>query len=289
MKKCYLVSTDHLEDGLWFRDDEDFRTGMNYVAILAYRTGVNVLAFIMMSNHLHFVVYGNWHDVITFINGIKSRYSRYLRNKYGIKEFLRRNKVDIQEIEDIPDAVRRVIAYVQMNSVAANICSSANQYQWGTGNVFFNATPPDGRKVKDYSKRELMRLMHSNEIDLPGDWIIGKGGYVLPECYVSVKYVEELYGNPTRMNYFLSTSSKARKTLERTEQMLPSFKDQVIITAMPDLYRSLFGKKSFSDLNREEKSECLRQVRYRFSSDVKQLARVTGISYKEAADLLDKA
>ena len=126
MKKCYLVSTDHLEDGLWFRDDEDFRTGMNYVAILAYRTGVNVLAFIMMSNHLHFVVYGNWHDVITFINGIKSRYSRYLRNKYGIKEFLRRNKVDIQEIEDIPDAVRRVIAYVQMNSVAANICSSAD-------------------------------------------------------------------------------------------------------------------------------------------------------------------
>ena len=37
MRKCYLVSTDHLEEGLWFRDDEDFITGMNYVAIQAAR------------------------------------------------------------------------------------------------------------------------------------------------------------------------------------------------------------------------------------------------------------
>ena len=209
-------------------------------------------------------------------------------NKYGIKQFLRRNRVDIKVIDDNDDAVRRAIAYVQMNSVAANICAFANQYQWGTGDVFFNPAPLSGKPIKEFSKRELATLLHSNNVDLPEDWIIGPGGYILPSCYVSKKYVEELYGSPSRMNYFLNTSSKARKTLERTEQMLPSFKDQVIIAAMPDLYRSLFGKKSFGDLNREEKSECLRQVRYRFSSDVKQLARVTGISYKEAADLLDK-
>ena len=289
MKKCYLVSTDHLEEGLWFRDDEDFITGMNYVAIQAYRSKVAVLAFILMSNHLHFVVYGRWKDVSAFINGIKSRYSRYVMNKYGIKQFLRRNKVDIKEIEDIDDAARRVIAYVQMNSVAANICAFPNQYQWGTGDLFFNPVQPVGKRIEDISKRELASILHSNEVDLPGDWIIGSGGYILPACYVSKKYLEELYGNPSRMNYFLNTSSKARKTIERTEQMLPSFKDQVIIAAMPDLYRSLFGKKTFGDLNLEEKSECLRQVRYRFSSDVKQLARVTGISYEAAADLLDKA
>ena len=73
MKKCYLVSTDHLEDGLWFRDDEDFITGMNYVAIQAYLSKVTVQAFILMSNHLHFVIYGRWQEVKAFINGIKSR------------------------------------------------------------------------------------------------------------------------------------------------------------------------------------------------------------------------
>jgi REP element-mobilizing transposase RayT len=147
MRKCYLVSTDHLEEGLWFRDDEDFITGMNYVAIQAARGRVTVLAFILMSNHLHFVVNGRWEDVKAFIDALKCRYSRYLRSKYGEKEFLRRNRVDIQEVEDVEDAVRRVIAYVQMNSVAANICLTPSQYPWGTGDVFFCSTPRTGTRI----------------------------------------------------------------------------------------------------------------------------------------------
>ena len=37
-------------------DDEDFKTGMNYAATVAFLVGVNVLAFILMSNHVHFVL-----------------------------------------------------------------------------------------------------------------------------------------------------------------------------------------------------------------------------------------
>ena len=32
-KGYYLVTTEHLKKGLWFRDNEDYRVGMNYVAI----------------------------------------------------------------------------------------------------------------------------------------------------------------------------------------------------------------------------------------------------------------
>lgn len=32
MKNYYLVTTEHLEEALWFRDDGDYATGMNYVA-----------------------------------------------------------------------------------------------------------------------------------------------------------------------------------------------------------------------------------------------------------------
>ena len=56
MKRYYLVTTDHLTDRLWFRDEEDFRVAMNYVAIAAFITGCKVLAFILMSNHVHFVL-----------------------------------------------------------------------------------------------------------------------------------------------------------------------------------------------------------------------------------------
>ena len=68
---------------------------------------------------------------------------------------------------------------------------------------------------------------------------------------------------------------------------MPSFKDQLVLAAIPDLCRSLFQKQAFEELTDEQKSEILRQLRYRFSSNVHQLARVTGITYDATARLLD--
>ena len=52
MRKIWLITTDHLEEELWFRDEEDFSVGMNFVAIQTVCCPeVVVLAFILMSNH----------------------------------------------------------------------------------------------------------------------------------------------------------------------------------------------------------------------------------------------
>ena len=68
MKKIFLLTTEHLEDGLWFRDEDDFKVAMNYVAIEAARhPEVVVLAFILMSNHVHFLLRGRREEVIAFV------------------------------------------------------------------------------------------------------------------------------------------------------------------------------------------------------------------------------
>lgn len=326
MRRYYWVTTAHLEEGLWFRNDEDFATGMNYVAIQAVLTPrVFVLVFILMSNHIHFVLYGTRAEVEAFVNSFKGRYSQYLSRKWGTKEFLRRNILDIKEIsiEDV-EAIERAMAYVQMNCVAANICLHPCQYPWGTGNVFFQVGWEEGsasfgaaagrvggggvagrvaaggrvagrqmvncRRLGDLSGRERIRLLHSGDaIKLPDSWVLSEAGYVLPESYVDVKRVESIFRNPRRMQYFLNSSSKARKRLESEEENLPAFRDQVILNALPDLLQSLFQKSTFKSLSVKEQAEALRQIRFRFSAGVHQVARVCGISYAEAARLLDSA
>ena len=287
MKKYYLVTTKHLEDALWFRDDADFATGMNHVAIQAAVSPVVViLAFILMSNHVHFILYGTESDVATFANRFKGRYSQYLTARYGIKEFLRRNQLDIREITgDETEALERALAYVQMNCVAANICLYPGQYPWGTGNAFFQTaghgslttavqgTLTDKSRIvrprlclRDLSGRERIQLMHSEAAPaLPPEWRLSDEGFVLPECYVDVEHVEALFRSPRRMQYFLGSSSKARKRLEAEDENLPAFRDQVILTALPDLLQSLFQKSAFSALSMTERAETLRQIRYRFS------------------------
>ena len=287
MRKLWLITTEHLEAGLWFRDDEDFKVGMNYVAIQAHVSKVVVHAFILMSNHLHFVVAAySKKEAETFIEALKHRYSLYFRRKYGVKEFLRGNGVKVEPIDSDDEGTEQAIAYVQMNCVAANICSHPTQYSWGTGNLFFNRTKPVGKRLGSFSKRALKRLLHSDIETLPEDWLIGADGYILPQSYVNVTFVETCYRTPKRMNWFLANSSKAKKRLDADEHM-PAFRDQVIVAALPDFRQSLFGKRSFSELNEEEQKECVRQIRFRFSSHVNQIARVCDLSYEDVARMMD--
>ena len=297
-KKYWLVTTEHLEDRLLFKDAEDFKVGMNYVAVLAFKFLLDVLSFILMSNHLHFVLYCTRELAESFINAYKQLYSRYLQTKYGCREYLRGNGVDIHLIPLDNEALERALAYVQMNCVAANICASPQDYPWGTGDCFFKGQQSGipvlggsdirGRTLASLSAREQRRLIHSN-VAMPGEWVMSDYGYILPSSYIRKDLVEKVFGSPRRMNYFLHNSSKAKQRMETGERASPAFKDHVIIAALPDLCRSLFRKQQVKELSEEQLVELMRQIRFRFSANVNQIARVTGLSYEEAAKYLDRA
>ena len=287
MRKLWLITTEHLKAGLWFRDEEDYKVGMNFVAIQAHTSRVVVLSFTLMSNHVHFVVKAeSKKDAEAFIEGFKHRYSLYLRRKYGVKEFLRGNGVQIDFISPYDEDPEKAIAYVEMNCVAANICSHPSQYPWGTGCLFFDQRKPDGRPLGSFSKRACKRLLHTDVESLPDNWLIGADGHILPQNYVDVEAVQAFFRTPQRMNWFLTNSSKAKKRLEADDN-LPAFRDQVILAAVPDLCQSLFGKRKFSQLTRDEQVEFVRQLHFRFSAHVNQIARVCGLTYEQAARLMD--
>ena len=281
----WLATTDHLTDRIWFRDEEDFKVGMNLVAILACSLPVEILSFTLMSNHVHFVLAGSYEQVERFINEFKRRYAQHVRKKYGVKEFLRGNGVDIRPLDGTEESQEWGIAYVQMNCVAANICLSPTNYPWGTGNAFFKVGRTQGRRLDSFSGRARMRLLHSEQ-KLPPDWIVGEEGYILPESYVNVERVESLFRTPKRMNYFLQNSSKAKRRLAAAE--CPSFSDQLVLSAIHDLCHSLFRKSSLETMDWKERAELIKQLRYRFSSDPQQLARVTGLSYETVTAMLDE-
>lgn len=130
--------------------------------------------------------------------------------------------------------------------------------------------------------------MHNDADDkLPPDWQICENGYIPPAFYVAVAAVESLFRSPRRMNFFLINSSKAKKRIESKDENLPAFRDQTILATLPDLCRSLFQKAGFQQLFPEENAELLRQIRFRFSADANQIARVCSLTYAEAARLLD--
>ena len=283
----WLATTDHLTDRIWFRDDDDFKMGMNLVAILAAVLQVDVLSFILMSNHVHFVLCCPYEKAVRFMDEYKRRYSQYLSGKYGSKEQLRKVHVDIRPISGKDESLEWAIAYVHMNSVAAGICLNASGYPWGTGDTFFKAKREKGRRLGSLSERARRRLLHSKEELFP-DLLVGEDGYILPVSYVNRDFVESVFRTPVRMNFFLNNSSKAKRRIESDEKGTPAFRDQIVLSAIPDLCTSLFRKSSVQELTEDEQAELLKQLRFRFSANVNQLGRVTGLSYETVTDLLNR-
>ncbi len=200
MRKIFLLSTEHLEDGLWFRDIEDFKVAMNYVAIEAVKHPKGfILTFSLMSNHVHFVLKGSREESVAFVNRFKRRYSQYYGRKYGVMEFLRGNGLDVKEIPYEDESVERAIAYTLMNSVAAGICTHPSQYSWGTGGLFFCPEQGTCIRIGDLSGRAFKRLIHTDCKGLPEDWPISPDGYILPSAYVDVKAVEAIFRTPQRV------------------------------------------------------------------------------------------
>ena len=283
-----LVTTDHLVDRLWFRDDDDYKAGMNSAAVIASVMKIDVLSFILMSNHVHFVLGGSKERSLEFINEYKRHHSAYLQKRYGFKEYLRGNDADIQQVGREDESLERAIAYVQMNSVAANICLHPTGYPWGTGNSFFKMKPTSfciGRKLSSMSGRAQKRLLRSNQMLSPD--LLVSDGYVLPESFVCVQFVESVFKTPARMNYFLVNSSKAKRRLETEDSDLPAFRDQSILSSIPDLCHSLFRQSRFTDLDWGQQAEIAKQIKRRFSAEIHQIVRVTGVPYAEMARMLE--
>lgn len=282
---CFLISTSHLSDRILFRDDNDYVAAMNIVAVAAFLTAVKVLSFVLMSNHVHFVVLADAEGAERFINSFKSLYGFYAKRHKGVCKLLRSNEVDIRPVPFENESIERAIAYVLMNPVAANICPHTSQYEWGCGSLFFDAHPRQSKKLGDMSARAQIRLLHSN-VRLPQDYQLTDNGYISPSSYIQVAYVERLFRTAKRFNYFLVNSSKARSRLE--ERPTPSFRDQIVDEGIKDLIRTLFRKESMSGLDRTELAELMRQAQRRFCADIAQLSRITGIPYSEISKLLDE-
>ena len=280
----WLVTTDHLTDKIWFKDDEDFKKGMNIVAVLAATMNVKVISFILMSNHVHFVLWCDRELADEFISRFKKLYSQYYSKKYGPCGFLRDNGVDIKPLVIGDESFEKGVAYVLMNSVAAKICLHPTQYPWGTGNTFFNIQPITGRKIGDLTGRARARLLES-KIQVPDDYFVDERGFINPASYVPVEFVENVFRSPKRMDWFLKNSSKAKRLNESKEA--PSFSDQLLVAAIHDLSVSLFRKNGIEELNESQCAELFRQIRFRLSADPAQIARVSGQSYEKVCELLD--
>ena len=273
-KKYFHVCTDGRSLPWMFQDESDFIAGINRIGICCQRTGVKVIAFVLMDNHVHFILYGTMHKCIQFITLFKQLVGTWIHVKYGHRNYLNDLSTNIILL-DTEERLLNTIAYIDRNPVIAGYRFLPTEYPWGSARyVFKGSRADDGSRPLSSISIRAQRSLLSTRVALPGDWRVDAKGMLCPDSFLDTSIIESYFKTPVRYSYFL-----ARKLEGVVEQEIESSQK----TFIPDIelretVRKMimqdYGKESIADLDVNARLSVARKLRYNYASTLKQISRM---------------
>ena len=278
-RKFYHVCTDGLEQVTLLKDEEGFKAAWNYIALIAWRIGVEVVAFTLMSNHIHLILACK--DVLqadAAIKLYKKLLSMYLKNKYGLKKVLHHTDDCISLIDSVA-YMKNCIAYIMRNAVCARICAKPEDYRWTSYACYFSdASSENSFPVSEltFSQKRKMLRTGMNLMDCP--LRITEGGLIALDSFVRYDIVERIYRHSGKsFLYYLGCCNDARMEYELTCQPMMHVSDQDMYETVSKYAAGRFRGKDLAELTSAEKCSILKHLFFNNKTSVPQLSRILGL------------
>ena len=274
----YHVCTDGNAIAWMFQDEEDFIAGVNRVGLCVLMSYVEVVAFILMDNHVHFVLYGTAVKCKSFINMYKRMTGRWISNKYGLSDYLRLLPTEMIRISD-EEALMNTIAYIDRNSIVAGYRFMPCEYPWGTARYMFR-DKSDGTMTNVVCTKigsmtiDQQRAVMKSRIRVPGEWLICPNGMVLPSSFMDLGHVERIFKTPNRYSYFLAKKLEGMAELQMNESRRIFMPDKELRKVTKQISRKLFGVDDVRSLDVKSRLVIARKLRYDYASTIKQISRM---------------
>ena len=270
----YHVCTDGAAISWMFQDDQDFIAGINRIAICHLKTCVSVIAYVLMDNHVHFVLYGTMPQCKAFITLYKRLTGKWILLKYGIGDYLKHLPTDILHI-DSEERLLNTIAYLDRNPLVAGFAKLPGEYPWGSARCYFRdkSSAEFTKLIAGLTKNERRAVLRTRTV-FPRDWKINELGMIDPLCFLDSQRVESYFKSPLRYTYFLAKKLEGivEQDLEYSQKAFLPDKD--VRAIIGKLSHELFGVTSVSRLDVKSKLLIARRLRYDYASTVKQIARL---------------
>lgn len=247
---------------------------MNDIAVCVLGFDVTVIAFCLMSNHFHFVLYGTRTECERFAEEYKRRCAIRMHN--GAGDFHAMKEVEVQVFHVASqEYLENVIAYVLRNPIAAGICMMPYHYAWSSMGLYFDGDRQcRGTFLSEMSERKRFRTLKSR-MSVPDHYMVDEAGMILPSCYVDVDAVEKIFRHPARLMAAVARKVEAEVEIAFgiSDTVNMSYDD--IKAQMPDLIKREFGKDSLAQLSMDQRIKLCLLLKRNFRAGVKQIARLT--------------
>lgn len=187
-------------DELLFRTREDYIHGIICLCIAAHEAGMQLLAYCLMSNHVHICIRGR--DLHKFIKAFRYSYTRYFNYKYHRRGRLGERNFFKLEVHGLSHLLT-VIAYILRNPLHHGICKTPFEYEFSSVSAAFakelgHMTTPPGKLP--YSQ---LPSRHK----LPPHVLTSHNGMPLASSIIDVADIEHQFSTARTYLYYMNRLS----------------------------------------------------------------------------------
>ncbi len=263
---------------LLFASEQEFIAGMNRIAVcylycLEKGHPVRIVAFCLLNNHFHFVLYGKEEDTAMFMEHYKMLTLQWIR--YHRQERLH-SEIELGHWPALSsERVRLKLIYTLRQTLEAGLQITPQGYPWCSARLMFNDNSyllESSKAVKDHSGRYIQRILNS-EMNLPSSWLILSNGMVWPGCYTDTKSAEGLFAGVKDFMFCMNNGSIDKEVLAEMSPEAPSLPDTEVHDKAESFARDLFGRKRISECSAEERIRIAAFLKKELHCGYKQLAR----------------
>lgn len=270
----FHVCTDGRVMPWMFQDEADFIAGVNRIGICCLKTKAKVVSFVLMDNHVHFVLLGTMSQCKEFITLYKQLTGTWIHNKYGLNDFLKQLPTTISRL-DTEERLLNTIAYIDRNPIVAGYKYLATEYPWGSAQYLFKkvvANEPT-RRLGTLTVRSKIKLLNTRTT-LPDDWSINQNGMLTPQSFIDFSKTESYFKSPARYSYYLAKKLEGivEKEYETAQKIF--IPDSELREIVGKIISNEYGKNNLSDLDLNSRLSIAKKLRYNYASTIKQIARM---------------
>lgn len=131
------------------------QTYIKYIDEESEKFNVKILAYCIMGNHAHILVYiVNNTDLTNMMQKINTSFAILYNKLYKRVGYVFRDRFKTQKIESVSH-LENCVRYIHRNPVAANICKNESEYLYSTYNKF----------IDDKIAKDVIKLIYGNNPD----------------------------------------------------------------------------------------------------------------------------
>jgi putative transposase len=173
-----------------FEEESDYALYCSWMNQYAEKYGLDILAYCLMSNHVHFIVVPrDAGSLARVFNTVHMRYAQHINRRHAARGHLWQGRFFSCFMDT--DHLYHAIRYVERNPVRAGVCKNARDYRWSSARIHCGGKTDgepiavdisefamDSRQWREYLRSEEEQMLDELRLKTQRGLVIGSHGFV---------------------------------------------------------------------------------------------------------------